>query len=121
MFITGARSGTVTLWKAKKATKSKKLFKGLPFLAYKNGRIFAARWNECVLELDTNLNQMRKYTAKNKTSVTPVSIDANPDFLVVGWSDGSIVIHDRKENDKARLFWDVVVSFTLITFILLNI
>ena len=60
-----------------------------------------------MLELDTNLNPTKKYPVKN---ITPISIDANLDHLVVAYSNGSIVVFDKTQNDKAKLFWDVVVS-----------
>ena len=106
---------TLTLWKAKRAIKSIKFFKRLPLLAYKNGSIFAAWENERIIELDTGLNVIKKYESKNKP---PVSIDANDDYLAVGWADGSIQVYDRAENDEAKLFWDTIVgsfSFLVLT------
>ena len=111
-FVVSTADGTLTLWKSKTAIKSVKfsvnqVSNGSPLVAYKNGSIFAAWQNERVVELDTGLNLVKKYKSKNKT---PVSIDADDDYLAVGWSDGTITVHDRAENDEAKLFWDTIVG-----------
>ena len=95
--MTGSRNGLISLWKNNKVQKSTKIFDKWTLVLFKDGRIFAASEDEDVVELNMNLELIKKYKGRNKQ---PLTIDANENYLVVGYRSGYVDVHDRKELDQ---------------------
>ena len=123
--MTGSRNGLVKLWKDKKVVKSETCF-GEPWsrhnwtlVHYKNDRIFAASDNEEVIELNMDLDVVRKFPGRNTFGILPFTMDANENYLVVGWDvaakrindrSGYVDVHSRKKpNTKHQII--MVSSF----------
>ena len=108
-FVTGSRNGTVSLWKNKEIEKSTKLFDEWTLVLFKNGAIFAASKNKDVVELDTNLDVVKKFKGRESQ---PYSIDANENYLVVGYDyeSGFVDVHSKNELDQYGLYQKNSVS-----------
>ena len=97
--MTGSRNGTVSLWKDKNIEKSVKISDGWTLVAFRAGRIFAVT-TKYVAELNTNLDVVRNYRSRD---LQPYAIDANEDYLVVGYKTGLLDVHDRKFDGRTLL------------------
>ena len=107
-FVTGARDGTISLWANKKIEKSAKHFTEWTLVFYKNDHIFAASKNKDVVELNMSLEIVKKFTGRN---CQPFTIDANENYLVVGYQFGGYVdVHRRKELDRNGTHLKTVAS-----------
>ena len=96
--MTGARNGAVSLWVNKKIENSAQHFNDWTLVLHKNDRIFAASKNKDVLELNMNLEIVKKFTGRD---YQPYTIDANENYLAVGYSwYGYVDVHSRKELDR---------------------
>ena len=78
--MTGTRNGTVSLWNNKSIVKSVKYFIEWTLVVSKGDHIFAASRNKDVLELNMNLDVVKKFKGRNSH---PYTIDANENHLVV--------------------------------------
>ena len=89
------------MWKAKKIEKSTKFFDKWTLVFFKNGRIFAASKDTDVVELNMNLEVVKKFKGRNSQ---PLTIDANENYLVVGYekidSTGYVDVHSKTELDQ---------------------
>ena len=86
------------MWKNKKIEKSTKLFEEWTLVLFKDSCIFATSKNKDAVELNLNLEVVRKFKGRNQQ---PLSIDANENYLVVGYQDYRYVdVHNRKELDQ---------------------
>ena len=94
------------MWKNKKIEKSKKLFDGWTLVLCKNGAIFAASENKDVYELIMNLNVAKKFKGRN---CQPHTIDANENYLVVGYGSGFVDVHSRKNLHRNRMYPKIMV------------
>ena len=79
--MTGARNGTITIWKDKNIEKSTKLFFKWTLVLYNNDCIFAACENN-VIELNLSLDVVKKFHSRNSQ---PLTIDASENYLVLGY------------------------------------
>ena len=95
--MTGARNGTVSLWNNKSIEKSVKYFNEWTLVFSRGDSIFAVSNNKDVLELNMNLDVVKKFTGRNSV---PLSINANDNNLVVGYSDHCVCVHIRKKLDQ---------------------
>ena len=68
---------------------------------FKYGRIFAVSKDKDVVELNMNLDEVKKFKGRN---AQPLTIDANESYLVVGYrvinSTGYVDVHSRIELDQ---------------------
>ena len=94
--MTGARNGTVSLWDNKSIEKSVKYFNQWTLVFSRGDSIFAASNNKDVLELNMNLDVVKKFTGRDSV---PLSINANENNLVVGYFGQLVNVHIRKELD----------------------
>ena len=81
-FVTGETNGTVSLWKDKKIVNKVKLFNDWTLVFAKNNVIIAASAGVGIVVLSNDLRRIETYPGRQKR---PVSIDANEEFLVVGY------------------------------------
>ena len=96
--MTGARNGAVSLWVNKKLENTAQHFNDWTLVLHKNDHIFAASINKDVVELNMNLEIVKKFTGR---SYQPYTIDANENYLAVGYrTDGRVDVHSRKELDR---------------------
>ena len=92
---------------------STKLFDLGTLVLYKNGSIFAAGHNEedgCLgflVELNLILDVVKKFEGRGDE---PVKIDANENYLAVGYGSGFVDVYSRKELDRNGTCKKVVVS-----------
>ena len=107
--MTGARNGTISLWKDKTVEKSAKLFSEWTLVLYKNDRIFAASRNN-VIELNMNLDVVKKFKGRDSQ---PYTIDANEKYLVVGYGSGFVDVHSKKDRYQNGVYQIVMVSEVL--------
>ena len=70
---------------------------------YKNGFIFAASYRD-VVELNLFLDVVKKFEVRGDT------IDANENYLAVGYGSGFVDVYSRKELDRNGTCKKVVVS-----------
>ena len=96
-FVTGSRNGTVTLWKNKIIEKSVKHFDEWTLVLFKNDRIFAASANKDVIELNLSLDVVKRFNGRD---CQPFTIDANEEYLIVGYKSGNVDVHKRNEFDR---------------------
>ena len=99
--MTGSRNGTVSLWKDKTIEKSEKIFNEWTLVLYKGNHIFAASENEKVVELNMNLNLVKKFNGHRSR---PFTIDATTNYLAVGYRKvdfiGHVEVHSRKNQGQ---------------------
>ena len=106
--MTGSNNGIVSLWKNKKIEKSTKSLDELTLVLFKDGCIFAASGNKKTIELNMNLEVVRKFRGQNEW---PITIDANENYLVVGYPwPGYVDVHNRKELDQDGTHQKKIVS-----------
>ena len=77
---------------------------------FKNGAIFAASENKDVYELIMNLNVAKKFKGRN---CHPLTIDANENYLVVGYGSGFVDVHSKKDRYQNGVYQIVMVSEVL--------
>ena len=106
--MTGARNGTISLWNGSKIDKSVKMFDEWTLVLYKGGRIFAASKNKDVVELNMNLEPVKKFSGRNRK---PYTIDANDIYLVTGYPSGCVDVHSRKKHDTSGTQQPIMVSY----------
>ena len=82
------------MWQNKEIKKSTQIFDKWTLVFAKNDYIFAASEDKEVVELDLNLDVVKKFTGRNSQ---PFTIDANENYLVVGYKSGLVDVHSRKE------------------------
>ena len=86
------------MWKNKKIEKSAKHFIEWTLVLFKDDRIFGASKNKAVVELNMNLVVVKKFEGRDRQ---PLTIDANENYLVVGYRcgcrGGYVDVHNRKE------------------------
>ena len=96
--MAGSRNGTVSVWKDKKIQKEAKLFDEWTLVLNKNDRIFAASKNKDILELNMNLETIKKFKGRKYRSF---SMDSSDSYLVVGYNNfdktNYVDVHSRKE------------------------
>ena len=110
-FVTGARNGSVSLWRNKAIQKTVKLFDKWTLVLFKGDCIFAASENKDLLELNTNLDIVKKFTGRNSQ---PYTIDVNENYLVVGYLySGLVDVHSRNERDQNGKYKMITVSFVV--------
>ena len=110
--MTGARNGTVSLWDNKSIEKSVKYFNQWTLVFSKGDRIFAASNYKDVLELNMNLDIVKKFEGRDRQ---PYTIDANENYLVVGYKyyGGYVDVHSRKELDQSGKHRKITVGKNL--------
>ena len=110
-FVTGARNGTISLWKNKKVEMSMfrdKISNEWTLVHHKNGRIFAASKNKDVVELNMDLNTVKKFQGRDSQ---PYTMDADKRYLIVGYKNGYVDVHCRDELDQNGMYRKISVSF----------
>ena len=70
-----------------------KYFDEWTLVSFKDGSLFAASERKDVLELDINLNIVKKFQG---LKYQPYTIDANENYLVLGYFGGTVDVHYRK-------------------------
>ena len=97
------------MWKNKKVGKSIKLFDEWTLVLFKNDAIFAASRDNDVVELNMNLDVVKKFKGRESR---PFTIDANENYLVVGYyrESGFVDVHSRNELDQSGLYQKITVS-----------
>ena len=107
MFVTGDRSGTVSLWKDRTVMHKIKLFTGWTLVTAKSGTIFAASQGTNILELNNDLEKTITHKVVGRHQ-QPVSMDANEEYLVVGYGGSSLYgpgnIEVRGRGDNFHVF-----------------
>ena len=100
-FVIGSRDGRVALWQNKpcykEVKKSTKIFDKWTLVFSSIDCIFAASQDKEVVELDMNLDIVKKFNGRN---AQPYTVDANENHLVVGYAGGVVDVHSRKELDQ---------------------
>ena len=74
---------------------------------FKNGAIFAASKNKDVVELNMNLDVVKKFKGRD---CQPFTIDANDKYLAVGYESGFVDVHSRNELDQNGMYQIITVS-----------
>ena len=105
-FVVGSRNGNVALWQSKEIKKSSKIFDEWTLVHANSDCIFAASSNKDVVELDMNLDVVKKFKGRDSQ---PYTVDANQDYLVIGYASGSIDVHSRKDLDQNGTHEKIVV------------
>ena len=95
------------MWKNKKIEKSKKMFNGWTLVLFKNSAVFAASEKKNVVELNMNLDVVKKFKGRESR---PFTIDANENYIVVGYGTGFVDVHGRNELDRYGLYQKISVS-----------
>ena len=96
--MTGSGNGIVSLWKKKKIDKSTKISDNWTLVLFKEGQVFAASKNN-VVELNLNLEVAKKFKSRQSK---PFTMDANENYLVVGYESGAVDVHNRKQLDRGE-------------------
>ena len=86
------------MWNNKSIEKSVKYFNEWTLVFSRGDSIFAASNNKDVLELNMNLDVVKKFTGRDSV---PLSINANENNLVVGYFGQLVDVHIRKELDQS--------------------
>ena len=87
-FVTGDNDGSVTLWKDKEITLTKKLFAERVLVIVQNGTIIAASFNRDIVEMDDEFD-IKKTHRGTAYFQKPTALYANEKFLVVGYDHKS--------------------------------
>ena len=85
------------MWKNKKVEKSAKHFTEWTLVLYKDDRIFAASKNKDIVELNMNLDVVKKFKGRDDQ---PFTINANENYLVVGYRY-DVDVYSRQELDQS--------------------
>ena len=99
--MTGTTNGTVVFWENGKIKRWKKIFEPKSFdnwtlVLFKDDRIFASFEKTDVVELNMNLNIIKKFEGRDSQ---PTTMDANENFLAVGY-ECITYVHSRKELNQ---------------------
>ena len=70
-------------------------YDGWTLVLFKNDRIFAASDNEEIIELNMDLDVVKKFPGRDTFGILPFTMDANENYLVVGWDVAAKRINDR--------------------------
>ena len=96
-FIIGSTDGSVALLQNKEIRKLKKIFDDWTLVFFNIDCMIAASRDKDVVELDMNLDVVKKYECRD---FQPYTVDANKNHLVIGYQCGVIDVHSRKELDQ---------------------
>ena len=77
---------------------------------HKNGAIFAATISDNVVELSMNLDVVKNFDGRNSQ---PYTMDANENYLVVGYEYAFVDVYSRKEHDGNGAYRRVMVRFSV--------
>ena len=106
-FVAGGENGNVLLWKNNSLANSIQLFTGRSrrtLVMSKNDVIFAASASKEIFELNTNLETIKthqvcsSYDGYDYYYQQPRAMDANEEYLIVGYENGDIDIKGRRDD-----------------------
>ena len=103
--------------KQKKIEKSTKFFDQWTLVFFRDGHIFAASKDRDVVELNMNLEVVKKFNGRNAQALT---IDANENYLAVGYERidniGYVDVHSRTELDQNGTYGRRTVRHFYVTY-----
>ena len=105
--MSGSKNGTISLWKDKKIEKSTKIFDEWTLVLFKNSCIFAASKNKDAVELNLNLDVVKKFKGRD---AQPSTIDASENYIAVGYYGGKVDVHSRQDLDQNGIHQTIMVS-----------
>ena len=107
--MSGSKNGTVSLWKDKKIEKSARIFDEWTLVLFKLDSIFAASKNKDIVELNLNLDIVKKFKGRD---ARPYTIDASENYVAVGYdyNAGKVDVHSRKDLDENGTHQKIMVS-----------
>ena len=74
---------------------------------FKDDCIYASSKNKDVVELNLNLDIVKSFKGRDSQ---PLTIDANENYLVVGYGSGFVDVHSKNDSDQNGMYRKVLVS-----------